>query len=105
MICGEIAALSAKLTVPLTEVLSAGVNVSVTAHTAPGGTDPQLCVAVIEGTDDVIVLKFSGALPQFVTFNVLVDEVCAGTRPNAILHALGQNEGAGVAMLIFETKL
>jgi hypothetical protein len=51
------------------------------------------------------VLKSSGALPQLVTFNVRVDEVCAGTKPNATLHALGQKEGAGVAMLIFETKL
>jgi hypothetical protein len=105
MICGEITALSAKLTVPLTALLSAGVKVSVTAHTAPGATDPQLCDAAIEGTEDVIAPKSSGALPQFVTFSVLVDEVCAGTRPNATLHALGQNEGAGVAMLIFETKL
>jgi hypothetical protein len=105
MICGEITALSAKLTVPLTTLLLVGVKVSLTGHTAPDATDPQLCVAVIEGTEEVIVLKSSDALPQFVTFSVLVDEVCAGTRPNATLHALGQNEGAGVAMLIFETKL
>jgi len=52
----------------------------------------------------VIVVKFSGALPQFVTFNVWLDEVSAGTGPRLTLQALGQNEGAAVAMLIFETK-
>jgi hypothetical protein len=56
--------------IPLTTLSFVGVKVSVTEYVAPGARDPQLCVAVIVGTEDVIALKFSGALPQFVTLNV-----------------------------------
>ena len=105
MTCGEMAALSAKLRAPLTTLLSAGVKVSVTAQEAPGATGPQLWAAVIDGIEEVSVLKSSGALPQLVTFRVALVGVSAGARPKERFHVLGQKDGAGVAMLIFETKL
>jgi hypothetical protein len=50
------------------EVLSStGAKDRVTGQDAPGAIDPQPCDAVIVETEDVIEVKSSAVLPQFVT--------------------------------------
>jgi hypothetical protein len=99
------AALSAKLTVPLDAASLIGAKVSVMGQTPPGATEPQLCEAVTVETEEVRELKLSAALPQFVTLSVAVDVLSAATEPRATDHVVGHTEGAGVLILSFETKL
>ena len=105
MLCGEMAALSARLTVPLDSWSLMGAKVKVTAQVAPGATEPQLCAAVTVDADEVNELKLSGALPQFVTLSVCCAELKAFVCGKATLQAAGQKEGAAVAMLSLETKV
>lgn len=89
--CGRVWALSASVIVPLVALLVTGVNVSVTGQTAPGATDTQFPLAVTVGSDDAIEEISSGALPQLVTFSVLLPELFIRSRSSKFV--LGSTSG------------
>ena len=59
--------MSLKVIVPDEVLSSIGAKDKVTGQDAPGAIDPQLCDAVMVETEDVIEVKSSAVLPQFVT--------------------------------------
>lgn len=89
--------MSDKVIVPLVVVAVTGVKVSCTAQEAAGAMAPQLCETVTIGSDDVMEVNCSGALPQFVTFRDCDVEVFTNTAPKFIEVLLRQTEGAAVA--------
>src|SRR5580692_6406273 len=93
------------LTVPADAASLIGAKVNVTAHVAPGATEPQVCAAEIVEIEDVKLLKSSAAFPQLVIFRVCCEELSAGTSPNETLQAAGQTEGAAMPIFSLEMKL
>jgi hypothetical protein len=97
---GGSTALSVMVIVPETLPLATGLNLSVTGQTDPAATAPQFALGTTVGLDKTIDDRFSGALPQFVTFSVCVVEAPTTALPKLILAVGRHADGAGVAISI-----
>jgi hypothetical protein len=104
MICGEIAALSFRVTVPTTVEVSVGEKVRETGQTIPGWIAPQVSLAVTVGAEETRLARFSAALPQLVRCTVSVIDVPTSTCPKFTVQVSRQTEGAATAMFNLATK-
>ena len=89
---------SLKVRVPLTVEVSRGAYTSDTAHTPPGLIVAQLFFAVTVATEDIRLLRWRIAFPQFVRWIVCVLDVLTITDPKFTFQESKHAEGAGVDM-------